>query len=380
MLQLKKNSQMHSLKNPQQKCDSASGRVRVATYNVENFWDDIPNNTRNPYDDFKPEISNWYKEKIADKKAQRIAEAVELAGQPEIVAFQEFESAENQSRSMEILKPYLQALGYQFFAVGEQDPSQDVAVTTAIASKYPIVKNESLKFSSSNFQQNSSHQLASDRDPQVVTLDVNGVEFRVYVSHWKSKRGEEKTQKDGKRTQIATLIKQDIDAFRKKNKTAEVIALGDFNSTHNEEALLIGMNSGNYKEQLIKAPQDPKMHNLWYELPEEERCSYNFRGSLECIDHIVVSGSAFDGHGYDLVPGGLHVIGHQGGIAAEKMMVRGKASLPFRWQIKKTYSQPYQKGVFHAPATVVHSGEGFSDHLPLVAEFAMTPSNCQPSR
>ncbi|NBW83551.1 hypothetical protein EBR21_17530, partial [bacterium] len=82
---------------------SGAEGLRITSYNVENFWDDVPDNSK-PYDDFSPELSNWYSEGFAEKKAKRIRDALLAAGLPDAVGLQEIESAANAGRSLESLK------------------------------------------------------------------------------------------------------------------------------------------------------------------------------------------------------------------------------------------------------------------------------------
>ena len=346
---------------------AATGVVSMGTYNVENFWDDISDNSV-PYEDFGAETSNWYADEMYLSKAKNVAQAIALAGTPDILVLQEIESADNNSRSLEFLKSEVSELGYKFFALGQQNPNDPTAVTTAVISKYPIVSNNRLNFANS---QRSSRQelntLSSARDPQVVTIDVMGTLVRVYASHWKSRLGDFASG-DAMRFAIARLIKTDIDDVRAANPELDIVVMGDFNSNQTERPLLLGLQNSSSIEE-VKNIASFQTYNLWFELSENERCSYVFKGQRECLDHILVSPAAFDGKGLDLVEGSFRVVGHSG--EAESILL-GPNGNPVRWQKRK-------KAGFNT-----HTGKGYSDHLPLVADFSLVgglaqtaPSNCK---
>jgi endonuclease/exonuclease/phosphatase family metal-dependent hydrolase len=349
----------------------AENGLTIATYNVENFWDDVPNNTKETYAEFNETISNWYKGKFYLVKAENIANAVAIAGSPDIVAFQEFENGNNSGKAMTFLAPLLEKQGYKYFEVGKQSP--ETSVTTAVASKCEILsKQESLS-------PPPGKKELGFRDPQVVTLKVKGVIVRLYNSHWKSKRKSGNSDGGEMRLETAALIKADILKFRSQNPEAEVISLGDFNSTQDEAPLLDGASSGNYKNKLTAEPLAPFMHDLWFELDPQKRCSYFYKEAFECIDHILVSGAAFDRKGYDLATkDAVRIVGRHGTDKREQaLLLPDSSGKPMRWQSKKDYSQPYQPGVFNDPESVTHFGKGYSDHLPLVAKFECVSAPCK---
>lgn len=341
------------------------GVLTIATYNVENFWDDLDANSGTAnYAEYEKNGSNWYTDKMYTVKAQHVADAIRMAGSPDIVAMQEFESANNTGRSLEILKPYVEALGYKYFALGQQNPNNPVAVTTAVISKYPIVKNDRLDFKmKSNSQQDQGGESlnSSARDPQVVSIDVNGQPLRLYTAHWKSKRGDQQSG-DAMRTAIAELIKSDIESQVSANPQLDVLVMGDFNSDYNERPLQEGLKSTDDKDNLKRDLSSDKMYNLWFELQANERCSYVHQGDLQCLDHILTNANLFDGKGIDLVENSFEVVGHNGGEAAQKL-VRNDGRTPNRWGMQKNNGKAF------------FTGTGYSDHLPLVGTFKL-PALC----
>ena len=58
--------------------------ISIGSYNIENLWDDDPNNSK-PYNDYSSQGSNWYKENIYKYKAEKVANAIAIAGSPTIL-------------------------------------------------------------------------------------------------------------------------------------------------------------------------------------------------------------------------------------------------------------------------------------------------------
>lgn len=342
---------------------SPDSTVTVATYNVENFWDHVETNSgENNYDEYKKGASNWYSEQMYQKKAQNLAEALRMAGSPDVVAMQEIESADNSGQSLEILKPYVQDMGYKYFALGKQNPKNPVSVTTAVISKYPITSNTNLDFSvhsqGSKTDEAVSLSNSSARDPQAVNIDVNGTTLRVYVAHLKSRRGDYASG-DAMRFAAAQLMREDLEKQRKINPMLDAMVMGDFNSDETERPLTEGLLSSSDKNSIKNDPAHPHMYNLWFELPSAERCSYMHGGQLWCLDHLLATASLFDGKGLDLVEGSFQVVGHNGGEAAERM-VKSDGRTPYRWGLQRSRNGSR------------FTGTGYSDHLPLVVTLKQT--------
>lgn len=347
--------------------------VTVATYNVENFWDDVEANSGSAnYDEYIKGGSNWYTDQMYIQKARNLADAIRMAGAPDVIAMQEIESGKNSSRSLEILKPYVEAMGYKYFALGQQNAQNPVSVTSAVISKYPISSNMNLDFNMSEGQGTSGGtqveptvaSSSSARDPQVVMIDVAGTPLRLYTAHFKSRRGDFALG-DAMRTAAAELITKDIEKQKAGKPSLDILVMGDFNSNETERPLQEGLLSSDDKNTIKRDASDPRMYNFWFELPSAERCSYIYNGALQCLDHMLSSASLFDGKGLDLVEGSFQVVGHNGGDAANRL-VKSDGRTPFRWNMQRS-----KQGTRF-------TGGGYSDHLPLVATFKLT-NRCKAS-
>jgi hypothetical protein len=346
-------------------------KVRIATYNVENFWDDVDGNSAPEltYAEYNASESNYIDSGMPAFKARQVALVLSLAGTPDIVGFQELESAENTSRSLEILSTPLRKQGYRYFALGRQSDDKPVSVTTGFASKHPIVLNENLRldYEPEKLDEKKRAELRlSARDPQVVeVLLPGGVPVRIYNSHWKSKRGDAALS-EGMREAVGRLIADDIRRVRMERPLLDIVVLGDFNTDYTESLLSSGLSHTGDKRKMLQDQPTKELYNLWFDRTMDQRCSYSYSGQRTCIDHMLVTDTLYDTHGLQIVDGSFRVLGRDSGLAAKVLL--GADGTPFRWQSFADFNE------------TIHTGAGFSDHLPLIADFYIVGTPDTPLR
>lgn len=350
------NSQSESLYSTQ-----FSNKLSLASYNVENFWDDDPNNS-SPYNDYSSLYSNWYIGNYAKKKAERIKTALLAAGLPDVVGLQEIESASNKSRSLELLKPVLSELGYNYYALGLQAENNPTAVTTAVVSKYPIIENKRIDFvfAPETLPEDQRRDfIGSSRDPQHVTITTpEGTSFALINSHWKSKR-DKSPFGDDMRMAVAQLIKKYSDSISFDNGTpAPVVIVGDFNSDYRESPVYSGLELAETLNSARLQGHSKQLVPLWLTLGAHEQGSYPHDSHLQALDNIIVTASFLKGQGV-AVSTPMWVAGRTGLSALTLANADGQ---PLRSQIVKYKDS---QGDIHTK----HFDLGFSDHFPLVVQF-----------
>ncbi|MFZ9520623.1 MAG: endonuclease/exonuclease/phosphatase family protein [Silvanigrellaceae bacterium] len=333
--------------------------LRISSYNVENFWDDVPDNSK-AYDDFSSELSNWYSEGFAERKARRIRDALLAAGLPDAVGLQEIESAANSGRSLELLKPLLAPLGYNYFALGQQAEDNPTAVTTAFISKYPLLENSRLdfRFDSSKLRDADRDDfISASRDPQRVTLALpEGQRLVLLNSHWKSKRDKSPVGDDMRR-QIGQLMRSHLDELRgTRHSNWSGIIMGDFNADYREESVQEGLRLATNLATARNSQNS--LFDMWQTRSAELQGDYPHDSELTAIDNIVVDQSVLAFNSLVLAHP-LRVVGEFG--EAGKLLLNGDKQ-PFRSQIHQIKDETGSEKTFHKDL-------GYSDHLPLVVEF-----------
>jgi hypothetical protein len=361
-------------------------RIRIASYNVLNLWDADPTNSGSSsfselsnsrsssslslswfakpasrdailYHDFDPNYSNWYDPAILSKKVDSLLQAVRWMGVPDILAAQEIESAYNQSRVQEI--PYgtrsslgeeMRKLGYNYFYLGHQAEDNPVSVTPAIWSKIPLQEEDSVNI----YFESSPH---SSRHVQVMRGKVGTFEFLIFNSHWKSKNG---AGSGDLRTQTAKAVRERMNQEQTRNPELGFLLVGDFNSEYYEEPILALGATGDVKS-MVKGTPD-LLYNLWMQVPADKRWEFSFDGLGGTLSQILLSHHFFHGT--------LRYVDHSFSVVGQDFTkaggLMGPDGTPYAWQ-------SYQEG-----DQVHFIGRGYSDHLPLVAEFEVVSATTKP--
>lgn len=311
----------------------------VASYNVQNLFDDV--NQGSEYEDYKLNTHNWTSE-MSQIKLNHTAEAI-CDINSDIIGLQEIENA----HILRKLAAKVAECGVQYrYSAITHKPT--AAVQVAILSKYPILK---------------SHQIITtpngrNRDILESIIRIDGKELSVFVNHWKSKA---KDGKESARIKSATILSNYL-----RNTQKEYIILGDLNSRYDEsnriEPRLNDTNGRtaindvmktNYNNTLIDkstlrlAPSGSHI-NLWSELPVQKRWNHEFYGEKNTLDHLLLPKSMFDNQKIEYLDGSFVVF-----TPAYLLSSSGKIAY---WGMKKKQ----------------HTGEGYSDHLPIRATFTTT--------
>jgi len=315
--------------------------VKIATYNVENLFD--MNDDGTEYEQYIPNTSWGWTEEMHRIKLHNTAQVIKDLG-ADVIGLQEIES----ETVLKELKAELnrQGIYYPHYAFSR---TKNTSVSVALLSKYPII-------SALNHPVSASREF---RDILEVKLDINGKPLRVFVNHWKSKSGPESM-----RVQSAKVLKKRLDEL---DKNEPYVLLGDFNSHYEEYRTFVksrkhndteGITGINHILKTIDKDENPILisalkecndcsYNLWYELPQEQRWSHEYKGGHEALDNMIISPSLADGKGAEYIQGSFEK------FEAPYLFDKGK---PYRWQQSRKFPKH-------------HLGEGYSDHLPIFAKF-----------
>lgn len=315
--------------------------VKIATYNVENLFD--MNDDGTEYEQYIPNTSWGWTEEMHRIKLRNTAQVIKDMG-ADVIGLQEIES----ETVLKELKAELnrQGIYYPYYAFSR---TKNTSVSVALLSKYPIKSALSHPVSASR----------EFRDILEAKLDINGKTLRIFVNHWKSKSGPESM-----RIQSAKVLKKRLNEL---DKDEPYVLLGDFNSHYEEYQTFVksrkhndteGITGINHVLKTIDEDEKPILisslkecndcsYNLWYELPQEQRWSHEYKGGHEALDNMIISPSLADGKGVEYVRGSFEK------FEAPYLFDKGK---PYRWQQSRKFPKH-------------HLGEGYSDHLPIFAKF-----------
>ncbi len=319
----------------------------VAFYNLENLFDATYNGSE--FTEYNPDVSNW-DEAMFQKKISNSADVIRAIN-ADIIGFCEIENTSSlKSLQKELIKRGCQ---YKYRAIGDFPLKTNTCV--ALLSKFPVKKINSIevRLEDGSITRNI---LETDVECKCTTL-------KVFVNHWPSMRHPEQS-----RITAAKVLAKRIEQLPLH---AEYILMGDFNSNYNEceisdkhhkkRASKASLN--NYLQTIYGDPsgkvayideQDmisgSKGHfDPWIELPQNLRMSEMFNGYNQTLDHILLPHSLFDKEGISYIDNSFATFTWSGKLL--------KGNVPYRWQFKKIGRRKE------------HTGCGYSDHLPLTAQF-----------
>ncbi|MEO1130992.1 MAG: endonuclease/exonuclease/phosphatase family protein [Planctomycetota bacterium] len=218
----------------------ADGAVRIATYNIENLFDDRDDPAlEGRYDD------QWAYEKTFRPKPQRHQKAAADAIRKldaDILGLQEIESYD---ALIEFRETYLKDMGYDY--VISIDVGQERGIEQAVLSRYPIRQasvwpNMPLEGAHPEDSRDAGEPLAYRRSPLMVDVEIPGeqpYELTIFVIHHKSGSRNaywREAEADALLGKIATM--------RRSDPQRNIAVMGDFNATVQDEAVQKYVSSG----------------------------------------------------------------------------------------------------------------------------------------
>lgn len=314
---------------------SSTTTVRVLSYNVENAFDDRVDGTE--YSDYG-RSSNYYADRLWQVKIDHIHEVLQATDNPTIVGLVE---VENQRMAAMILDA-VRDLGYR-----------DMAVTTGgsvtqcvLISSFPIQSVTSLPTST------------GVRDILAASVDVEGTPVHVLVNHWKAK---DSGETESVRIKSAKIARTEVDRLLKQDSAADIVLIGDFNSTESEHAAT-GRTTG--INDILRTTSDRtsmtaqgtrSLYDPWFEMPASQRGSEIHGPKWESLDHIIMSPGMFDRTGVSYDEGSFEAF--RAPFLLSYQRAGDGRQVPKRWQ--ESGNQ--------------HGSDGYSDHLPVIADFTVEP-------
>ncbi len=305
---------------------SRSCSFSIANWNVQTFFDGVTEGSE--YSDFKS-AAKWSNSKYYTR-LKRLCEVLARLNADVFV----LEEIENEGIINDIANQFAgnswdssKNWTYSCFA-----KEKNSSIGCAVLSKYPLfgIKTHSLDIRTQKDSQPSMRPIME------VNLDVGGRNVILFVNHWKSKSGGEEESEIWRDWQ-ETLLAGRLAEISSASASAPCIICGDFNRDIREFCVLEGgsRTEGNIS---LRGAKPVKVYSPW--LTESgslssETGSYYYKGSWERIDHIFSFGKAR--------------------ISA----FSPRAESPWAKEDKTPF------------AYKIYSGEGYSDHLPVMASVVV---------
>ena len=264
------------------------GTIRVASYNVLNYFDDV--------DD--PALSGeWDDKDLASRPAQLKALAAAIrALDADVLALQEIESRDALIRFRDT---YLADMGYEH--VGSLDAGYYRGVEQSVLSRIPItgVRNwpglstADVKREGGGFQEVPADAIVEfQRSPLLVELRTDeGYEFTLVVVHLKAGGLAHAYRREAEGLKLLELVDEVLEG----DPTANIIVLGDFNAKYSYKSMRL----------LVEGGLVDTMHHRATEPNDADRNLWVTHESGRTLDYILMNASAYN----EFVPGSAFVLG-----------------------------------------------------------------------
>ncbi|MCA9882589.1 MAG: hypothetical protein KC708_06450 [Anaerolineae bacterium] len=279
-----------------------AGEFMIATQNMENLFDitDDPYREDGTFEDYVPASAAVYNIRLR-KASEQIR--VQL-GAPDIVALQEIENPRVVADLIQQIQTDDPSLTYYGCLLeGNDERGIDNAYLVRV-DRVNVYDCYSMPGSFSEPFELGGRLYG--RPPLVLEVDLLLEDGDVYPLtlvdvHIKSLSGIETYDTQLKRYQQAVGIAGFLQSLFDENEEANVVVLGDFNAFQFSDGItdVVGIISGDFDpDDALLAPEEdtlePNLINQVMSLPEEERYSYIYNGSLQVLDQILTSPSVND--------------------------------------------------------------------------------------
>ncbi|OHE20857.1 MAG: endonuclease [Sulfurimonas sp. RIFOXYD2_FULL_37_8] len=312
--------------------------LTLATYNVENLFDLEKNGTE--YEEYIPNSTSSWNQRNYKIKLENISHVIKEMD-ADIIALQEIENLQALMDLRFALKQ--KGLYYQYYSIADK---KDTTVKVALLSKIPFLYSKELSVTLTNEHRNILE----------AKFKIENQELYIFVNHWKAKTGPE-----SKRVVSAKALKKRVEEI---GYDKNIILLGDFNSDyeehikfarnrkHNDTNGITGINhilgTINQQENSSKiSSAKESFYNLWYDTDEENRYTHIYKDKKEALDNILISQPLLQNRDFSYIKNSITNF-NRNYLLSKKGVNRWEIS---QGSIKK------------------HKGEGYSDHLPIIAKF-----------
>ncbi len=328
---------------------SAQNRFSVLSYNVENLFDteDDPHVSD---EEFLPEGERHWTEGRYYHKLQQISRVITAAGEWDTPALVGLCEVEDEDVMTDLLaKTPLKNQHYRFQITHGRDTRGINVALLYQRDKFAYVghKEHSIYFSREKNKRTRNLLHVWGKIPTGDLLDV-------FVCHLPSRANGEKETED-ERAEVAHKLRHLCDSLHRARPLSRIIIMGDFNDTPADASLRNVLRAAPLPA--IVPPVSPKSPLQLYNLfaGNKKRSpggTHKFRGRWNQLDHIIISSSlAANNASMRLRPGSIRNFAPSFILEDEK---NGRGKRP-----RRTYNGFKHEG-------------GFSDHLPVMAEFVLT--------
>ena len=321
--------------------------LRVMIYNVENLFDYEHDNLKDDQE-FLPNAQRKWNRRKYKRKLNAIASVITAVGEWEAPALVGLCEVENERTLTDLTKrSKLRRQGYRFVMTDSPDERGiDVALLYQPGS-FRLVETQFIPVILPSKDDRPTRDILHVVG-QLQSLDT----LDVFVCHFPSRSGGDK-ETEPKRMAAAHILKHAVDSLVATRRDAKVIIMGDFNDYPENRSIREGLEV----EDAYPALSSYDAGKLYHLLAGNARGrndfgSYRYRGEWGFLDHLIVTGNLLQS------TSSLYTVPGRADVYKAKFLlvpdIRYGGVLPYRNYSGMTYSK-----------------KGYSDHLPIYADFRL---------
>lgn len=302
--------------------------LAVAFYNVENLFDTLDDPSRLD-DDFTPGGKQGWTEERYQTKLTHLSRVFDAMGSPELIGVAEIENEQVLQDLQKKINTPVSNYGIAHF--DSPDPRGIDVALLFHEERFQLISKKAILISG-----------IFDSAP-LVTRDIlyvrlrpkKGGDLHVFVNHWPSRSGGVRPSAPKRQAAAITLRDQIIELERTEPKP-NIIIMGDFNDTPKDSSI---------QDVLLSIPSLSGgflLTNPFTAFMLDHKGSYNYRGSWDMIDQIILSKNMIEPRNRPRF--------QQAGIFQQEWMMYD--DYKYGLSPSRTYGGPKYYG-------------GYSDHLPV---------------
>jgi len=312
---------------------------KIMCYNVENYFDCVDDSLTDDSEFLPTGMRAWNYTKYKKKQANISKVITSIGGwdAPALVGLCEIES----KKGLIDLTRYsgLKNLKYKFLHHESPDArGVDVALLYQPRMFKPI-HDEAIQIRFPQAPENKTRDIlfASGIIPTGDTLHV-------FVCHFPSRLGGE-LESEGRRMYVASVVRAKVDSILRVNQRPNIVIMGDFNDYPTNKSLQEVLRA----QPLTGSISDQGLYNLMYQMHIKGKGTNKHNGEWGALDQLIVSGNLLNtSRPCFTLQSDVHIFDAEFLLEDDSIFL-GKQ--PFRTYVGMKYQ------------------DGFSDHLPVFADF-----------